>query len=262
MRIQNIGLITSFIIFLSACTAAQPEPTATVPLPADTPVPPTATFTFTPEPTPTSTPIPTNPPIPTPTKRIPPEDGVPLRQIGWNGSYQIWVNNLELDVTDDCRSYVCPGGSDQNHRYNGKWFFIGEGIGTQHFTFPGEFTDILITWGTYPIWEFDAIIADNGAGYGYTSEGLFCGQWADSGSIDLSEIIDYEYKQIPMASPWGILGPKPDGSYSVTKGQGFLLFRMFNLPWDELWDSYIPPNVLSTGDFVYSLSGITVYVND
>lgn len=41
--------------------------------------------------------------------------------------------------------------------------------------------------------------------------------------------------------------------------RGGILFRMLNLPWDELWASYVPPYTC-IGDFRYTLTNITVHV--
>jgi hypothetical protein len=184
----------------------------------------------------------------------------------------VWANNLELVTVRDCRSFICPG-DDHNHYHDDNWVYIDEGTGTRTFQFPGQFTDVLITWGTGDRWAFDALIghvSGNGdAGYGYTVDGGFAGSYLDGGAFGFETVIRYEYAFQPMPEPCGIVGPAPDSNYALTgyQGQaiqGGILFRMFSLPWDELWASKAPNPAENpypaTGDFCYSLTGITISV--
>ncbi len=212
---------------------------------------------------PTATPMPT--PLPTP--QAMPQVGTPFAAWGWPGSYQVWVNSLELITVGDCRCYTCPG-DDHNHRYTDTWVYIGEGLGTKTFHFPAEFADVVITWGGDTSWAIDAIIGhtvdDLDVGYGYTADGQATASYMDTSAISFATIVYYESLHQPMPEPCGLVGRHPDSSYSVTgvgggPNQGGVLFRMLRLPWDELWASSDYPD-LAIGDFVYTLTSITLHI--
>jgi hypothetical protein len=267
---------------LAGCVAAAPAPIATPTqaevVPSPKPVWPTEVPSPTPTPPPTHTPgsanTPTPPalPTPTPTIRPSPVPGTWIWEIGWKGTYQVWVDCLELVSVGSCRSFICPG-DDHNHYYHDNWVYVGEGSGTRTFKFPGQFTDVLITWGSGDRWAFDGLIghvgADRDAGYGYTVDGAFAASYLDGSALGFETVIRYEDAFQPMPEPCGIVGPAPDSNYIVTGYQrqairGGMLLRMLSLPWDELWARRAPNPAESPyptiGDFCYSLTGITVYV--
>jgi hypothetical protein len=246
-----------FLLILSACQSAAPSSTPTEKLEPTISASPTKT------PYPTDTIIPSSTPTPQPTITPEPPDipiGTMFWQWGWTfpwerttSPYLVWGAQLRDKMNSRCEGFICDG-VDLRLYDPQVWHFLGRGeYGKTVFTFEKPLDTFVIVYKDRI--GFDALsgmtVDGKTVAYGYLTNGKISASYLDGGNISFDTVIEAENKHKPVSKPCGIIDPNPDGdkNFSLTGGEGGILWNFLDNPWG--------PTLYSTRKG-YSLVGLTI----